>query len=97
MCSFSTSVCTVRRSVKGGWTDTSTRGHVLGLQPQAEVAHGVQRLDVVVVHLPVPADQRAARRSAPGGALGAWRRASMPGRCALRSMNDSDAPPPVER
>jgi hypothetical protein len=33
--------------------------HVVGLQAQAEVSHGVQRLNVVVVHLPVPADQRA--------------------------------------
>ena len=80
MCSFSTSVCTVRRSVKGGWTDTSTPGHVLGLEAQAEVAHRVQRLDVVVVHLPVPADQRAAVRSPLGARSGAWRRASMPGR-----------------
>ena len=60
MCSFSTSVCTVRRSVKGGCTETSTPGHVVGLQPQPEVAHRVQRLNVIVVHLPVPADQRAA-------------------------------------
>ena len=58
-------------------------GHVVGLEPQAEVAHGVQRLDVVVVHLPVPADQRAARGSPLRARSGAWRRASMPGRCAL--------------
>jgi hypothetical protein len=36
--------------------------HVVGLEPQAEVAHHVQGLDVVVVHLPVPAEERAPGR-----------------------------------
>ena len=35
------------------------RRDILGLEPQSEIAHHVQRLYVIVVHLPVPADQRA--------------------------------------
>ena len=66
MRSFSTQ-CLHRAQVGEGRVhrDVDVR-HVLGLEPQAEVAHGVQRLDVVVVHLPVPAHQRAARGSPPG-------------------------------
>src|SRR6202034_2968759 len=72
------------------------RRHVLWLQAQTEVAHQVQRFDVVVVHLPVPADERAAGGH-ERGALDAWRKASRAGRSPPRSMKLSEAPPPVER
>ena len=69
--------CTVRMSVNGGWTETSTAGDVGRLQPETEVPRGVQRLEVVEVHLPVAADQRpapgcAAHRVGALAVRGSW-------------------------
>ena len=86
-----------RAQIGEGWVDRHVQPRdVVGLEPQPEVAHGVQRLDVVVVHLPVPAHERAPGRH-PLGAFEAARSASIPGRCPSDSMKDSDAPPPVDR
>ena len=71
------------------------RRHVIGLEAQAEVAHHVQRLEVVVVHLPVAADQRAAAGHYAGRVRRVAQRVER--RAGRRdSMKQSDAPPPVE-
>ena len=92
--SAETSVCTLRRSVNGGKTATSTRGEVVTgvFQAPGELLDERDRLQVVEVHLPVAGDERRAPRRR---AHCCHPRTSSPGRC-LPSRNSRLAPPPVE-
>ena len=73
-------------------------GHVGPGDQVRQLLHERDRLEVVVVHLPVAGDERASAVRAEGRsgqALGADRSASRPGR-SPSSISSSDAPPPVE-
>ena len=85
----SISVCTLRMSVNGGSTTTSTSVELLLGQAERELLHQRDGLEVVEVHLPVAGHQRPARCgramsvSSPGAATG--RAAScLPGTPATR-------------
>ena len=106
MARSSITVCTDRRSVNGGWTDTSSEATSAGCQPQPEVLDGADRLRggrgassscrsraAAGARLgPAPSAMSGSRRRARSEA---WRNAASPGRSPC-SSNSSDAPPPVE-
>ena len=62
MCSFSTSVCTVRRSVKGGWTDTSTRATSSGLsrRPRSRTVCSASMWSWCIFQFPLTSGRRRA-------------------------------------
>ena len=91
------SVCTERRSVNGGYTDDVDRRRSRPSSSRYdELLHDLDRLEVVVVHLPVAADERLARRRCHQLVASARcsRSAARPGRSPC-SISSSDAPPPV--
>src|SRR5207248_2224641 len=65
---------------------------VLGRQQERQLLDDLDRLEVVQVHLPVPADQRLAGRRAHRADS---RSAANPGR-SPSSSSSNDAPPPVD-
>ena len=96
--------CTVRRSVNGGCSETSTRLVSDGCSRSPRYANSVEGFEVVEVHLPVATDQWPAVRVVGhrleggflrGGALTAGLSAARPGRSPY-SRSSREAPPPVE-